>query len=193
MADLLRTFIAVDLESSIQDRALALMNKLGHQGGDVKWVESENLHITLLFLGEVDILTIPKICRIVRDEVEAMSPFELGIEGMGGFPNTRRPKILWVGVSDGRDELKRLHAALEQPLMDLGCYRREDREYTPHLTLGRVKSETDAEAMGTLVQKNSDWQGGRMLVREVLVMSSELLRSGPVYTVLGRAECRGTT
>ena len=84
-----------------------------------------------------------------------------------------------------------MHDALEEPLLELGCYRREDRKYTPHLTIGRMKSERPSPELAAALVKHAAWQGGRTVVREVLVMSSELASSGPTYTVMSRAKLLG--
>jgi RNA 2',3'-cyclic 3'-phosphodiesterase len=85
-------------------------------------------------------------------------------------------------------ELVALHDALEPPLLDLGCYRREERQYTPHITLGRVKSDRPDDRLALALAKQAGWRGGNMDVREVLVMSSELRPQGPEYTVLSRGK-----
>src|SRR6478672_4108503 len=128
----LRTFIAVGIDKTIRDHAVALQEALGRSGADVKWVEPENLHVTLLFLGEVEDRTLPAVCRVVADVAARLPPFEISVEGAGCFPSARRPKTLWVGIGAGTQELVALHDALEPPLLDLGCYRREERQYTPH-------------------------------------------------------------
>ncbi len=110
---------------------------------------------------------------------------------MGAFPNARRPKTLWAGVGEGTNSLKMIHAALEPALMELGCYRREERAYTPHLTLGRINREDTAGTWGPIITKHADWEGGDTMVDEVLVMSSELSRGGPVYSIMARAPLRG--
>jgi 2'-5' RNA ligase len=89
-------------------------------------------------------------------------------------------------VTEGAAELRALHADLEEGLLELGCYRREDREYTPHLTLGRLSHDDRAEDWGTILAQHADWQGGSTPVEEVLVMRSEMRKGGPEYTVLGR-------
>jgi 2'-5' RNA ligase len=187
----LRTFIAVGIDKTIRDHAVALQESLGRSGADVKWVEPENLHVTLLFLGEVQDRTVPDVCRAVTDVAAGLAPFEMTIEGAGAFPNARRPKTLWVGVGDGRQEVVALHDALEPPLLDLGCYRREERQYTPHLTVGRVKGDAGADQLAAALARRADWRGGQVRVREVLVMSSELRSEGPTYTVLGRGKLGG--
>ena len=121
-----------------------------------------------------------------------VAPFEMTVEGAGAFPTARRPKTLWVGVGDGRQELVALHDALEPPLLDLGCYRREDRQYTPHLTLGRVKGDAGGDRLSVALARQAGWRGGAVGVREVLVMSSELRKEGPTYTVVGRGKLAGS-
>lgn len=99
--------------------------------------------------------------------------------------------MVWAGITDGATELQHLFAALEPPLIDLGLYRREERGYTPHLTLGRTKSEADGTALAAVLPKHLAWQGGHTAVEEVVVFSSELRRDGPEYTPLGRAALQG--
>jgi RNA 2',3'-cyclic 3'-phosphodiesterase len=182
----IRTFIAVDLAQAVKNRLSALQEQLGRSGSGVKWTRTENFHLTLLFLGEVDQQEVVSICRLVQQRAKRHAPFALDVAGLGAFPNLRRPKILWAGIADGFAELRALHADLEEGLLDLGCYRREDREYTPHLTLGRLSHDDHADDWATILAKYVDWDGGNTQVDEVLVMASEMRREGPEYTVLGR-------
>jgi len=187
----MRTFIAVEIGADIRASAVALQESLAEIGAEVKWVEPENLHVSLLFLGEVDDRELHPVCRAVKEVSATESPFPLRVSGLGAFPTPRRPKTLWAGITDGADELKRLYDKLEAKLLDLGCYRKEERGYTPHLTLGRVKGEADSFALAKELPKRLSWDGGRTVVDEVLVFSSVLERAGPVYTVLGRGELSG--
>jgi 2'-5' RNA ligase len=183
----LRTFIAVDFGKAIRDRAVALQEKLAQSGAPVKWVEAENLHVTMLFLGEVDDRDVPAVCSAVAECCLGRTPFSMSIETLGCFPHARRPRVIWIGVGQGTQELCSLHDALEPPLLDLGCYRREDRKYRPHVTLGRVRSDRSADKLAESLAKNTGWRGGETVVRELLVMGSELTSDGPLYTVLSRA------
>jgi RNA 2',3'-cyclic 3'-phosphodiesterase len=185
-----RTFIAIDPGNAIRDRLVALQEKLAKTGADVKWVEHGNLHLTLLFLGEVGQRDLVGVCRAVADAAAKQAAFPMTIEGAGAFPNTRRPRTLWVGVGAGAQEACALHDATESPLLALGCYRREERGFTPHLTLGRVKGDCETDALGAALTKHAAWSAGETSVREVLVMGSELTSGGPVYTVLSRAKLR---
>jgi RNA 2',3'-cyclic 3'-phosphodiesterase len=184
----MRTFIAVDLGKAVRDRCLSLQDTLARSGAEVKWVEEGNLHLTLLFLGEVEDRALPELCRAVADCCAEQNTFTLSIESVGCFPNPRRPRIVWAGVGAGSAELIALHDALEPPLLDLGCYRREARQYTPHVTLGRVEGDGDTDVLAAALTKQTKWRGGETEVREVCVFSSELRPKGPVYTVLSRAK-----
>ncbi|HVS37852.1 MAG TPA: RNA 2',3'-cyclic phosphodiesterase, partial [Gemmataceae bacterium] len=105
--------------------------------------------------------------------------------------NPRRPRVVWAGVGLGGPELIALHDSLEPPLLELGCYRREERQYTPHITLGRVRSDGSAEALAAVLTKKANWNAGSEIeVQEVLVMSSQLTPQGPEYTVLSRGKLR---
>jgi 2'-5' RNA ligase len=184
----LRTFIAIDLGKAIRDRLVALQETLGKAAPEVKWVEAENLHITLLFLGEVDQRDIAEVCSAVDGAVGGRAPFSLSMAGTGCFPNARRPRILWAGVGAGAQEVLAIHDAIETPLLELGCYRREERRYTPHVTLGRIRGERPPDGLDKALARQKDWQGGETIVHEVRVMASELTPQGPKYTVLSRAK-----
>jgi 2'-5' RNA ligase len=181
-----RTFIAVELGKAVRERIVKLQDSLASAASEVKWVEPENLHVTLLFLGEVDDREVHRVCRIAVDSASGQPGFVMTVESAGCFPNPRHPRILWVGVGQGARELIGLHDALEEPLMQMG-YRREDRPYTPHITIGRVRSARSTEALANALVRQGGWQGGEVGVGELLVMGSELMPRGPVYTILGRA------
>lgn len=186
-----RTFIAVEVSEEMRDAAVALQRSLAKTGAEVKWVTPESLHVTLLFLGEVDDRELHAVCRAVRDVAAAAPPFALRVGGVGAFPTARRPKTLWAGVTEGADDLRHLYDDLETRMLALGCYRKEERGYTPHLTLGRVKGEADGNLLAPELAKRMSWDGGRTTVEEVVVFASRLERDGPVYTVLGRGELTG--
>ena len=186
----IRTFLAVDLSKAIRDRAVALQTRLARAGTEVKWVERENLHVTLLFLGEVDNREIVQVCRLAKQCTAEEPSFPMSVESVGCFPNVRRPRIIWIGVGEGAKPLCTVHDALELSLAELG-YRREERRYKPHATLGRVKSDLPTDKLSHALLAEAAWKGGETVVREILIMGSELTPHGPVYTVLGRAGLGG--
>jgi 2'-5' RNA ligase len=185
-----RTFVAIDVGKGVRDRLAALQESLARRASGVKWVEPNNLHLTLLFLGEVEDIELPAVCKAVAEVARTTPAFSMSIEHVGCFPHPRRPRILWVGVGAGAPQVSALHDALELPLLDLGCYRREERQYTPHITLGRVTGDRPPAQLTEALAKAAGWQGGSTSVREVHVMGSELTPQGPLYTVLSRAKCQ---
>lgn len=183
----LRTFIALELPAAVRNRLVALQEELADSAEGVKWVEPDNLHVTMLFLGDVRQNDLAEICPAVNRVAQGHAPFSMKVAGVGGFPNLRRPRTLWVGVSEGADAVRTLHADLEDVLLELGQYRREARPFTPHVTLGRLKG---GEAL-RLPPRADDWSAGVAPVHEVLVMGSDLTPQGPVYSILSRGRLRG--
>jgi 2'-5' RNA ligase len=191
MPPLVRTFIAVELTPGVRSRARQLMDRFRASGENVRWVEPDNLHLTLSFLGEVDVLEIPEICTTTKQAVGDFEPFDIDVRGVGAFPDLQRPRTIWIGVTEGAEEMIALHDSLEKGLAKLG-YRPENRRYRPHLTLGRVKhSPQGIGELGTLIQQNQDYQADTMSVCEVMVFSSRLDRHGPEYEPLGTIELAG--
>src|SRR4029077_16283192 len=152
---------------AIRDRLIALQTNLAKSGAEVKWVEPDNLHLTLLFLGEVGQRDLMPVCRAVAAVAATLPAFVVSFEQAGAFPSAHRPRTLWVGVGTGAAEVTALHDTLEGPLLDLGCYRREERAFAPHLTLGRVKVDT---GLAAALVKYGAWKAGEVTVSEVLVM-----------------------
>lgn len=185
-----RTFLGVPVSDDTRRRAADVQRELALAAG-VKWVDPANLHVTLLFLGDLDDRELVDVCRAATAAARREPPFVLGVSGLGAFPNSRRPKVLWGGISDGADSLVRLHAATAAPLVAAGLYRPEDRGYTPHLTLGRASGEDDGLKLAAELAKRPTWDGGHSEVDEVLVYSSELRRGGPEYAVLARSPLLG--
>src|SRR3989304_3372338 len=108
-ANMIRTFIAVEIDSSIRAKADQLISILQAAGADVKWVDSHNLHITMQFLGEVPEQEISAVCAAVEKGAAQVQVFDLEINGAGGFPNSSRPRTLWIGAKAGQEQMAELH------------------------------------------------------------------------------------
>lgn len=182
----IRTFVAIAISDDIRTRARAAMKQLASIAPDVKWVEPQSLHWTLNFLGNVEQREIGEICMAVAEGALEHEPFELETRGAGAFPAADRPRTLWLGVGQGRDEMIALQASIEKALESLG-FRGEARRYTPHLTFGRPGRGERPQALAAQLAAMADFNGGRMLVDEVTIYSSELTREGPVYESLAVA------
>ncbi len=179
---MVRSFIAVDIPGSVRDKLDDLLDKLKRSQADVKWVKSKSIHITLKFLGNIEEARLPKIKEIIGKVAENIKPFTVSIEGTGAFPNDRRPRVLWVGVQKGSETLTHLAEDLDSQLTSLG-FEREKRSYSPHLTLGRVRSSKNIDTVID-VMHSMRFQAGDFLNETILLMKSDLRPDGAVYTVL---------
>lgn len=185
----IRSFISIPITPAITSAAVKMIKKLKPLDDGIKWVPVDNLHLTLKFLGEVDNVEIPDVCKAIRKVTDTIEPFELSFAGTGGFPNAEKPRILYAGVQDPTGNLVAMVSGLETELADLG-FKPEPRDYTPHLTLGRTRSSSrraGAELV-TGMQEMSDLFLGDMVVDEVHLMASFLDKSGPTYQVMDTIE-----
>jgi 2'-5' RNA ligase len=188
----LRTFIAVEISPEVRSSALRLIERLRASQAKVKWIEAENLHFTLKFLGDVAAEQINDVCRAVEEAASPFTPFELVTKGCGAFPSPARPRTVWLGVEEGSEPMELLVQAIERTLEQLG-FAREHRRFTPHLTLGRVREGPAAGLMqlAELIAKHADFDAGSMIVDEVTVFSSTLGRGGSKYEALARIDLNG--
>jgi 2'-5' RNA ligase len=189
----IRTFIAVELPSSVKARAKDLIGKFSTTGATIAWVKPEQMHLTMQFLGDVPDRDTPDICRVVSRVAGQFEPFEIICRGAGAFPSPEHPRTLWIGIEDGAEELCRLQGEIEAALHDELGYARERRRFQPHLTIGRVKHEPP-ESRGSLAQllaEHATFDADLAIVDEVVVFASFLDRAGPTHEALGRGELRG--
>jgi 2'-5' RNA ligase len=180
-----RTFIAAELSIGVKHRAGELIKKLKLTGADVKWLPPEQMHLTLKFLGEVSRDDIIPLCRLTQEVAARFQPFDLTFRGTGAFPHTDHPRTLWIGVEEGLEEIRALQKELEQVLYDKLGFPKERRQFTPHLTFGRVHKAT-AE-MNDVMEANSDFEGDCSEVDELVVFASYKEREGQRYEAMGHA------
>jgi len=188
----IRSFVAIELEDELRTELKRIQESLrGKRIADgVRWVRPEGIHLTLKFLGNVPANRIHEVVPAVADSTEGVEPFSISLAGLGCFPSFARPNVIWVGVGGETGALARLRANIEANLATLG-YPPEKREYTPHLTLGRVDRRTgaaDRRRLGALVQTETFASHSEMLVREISLMKSELSPAGARYTRLGAVQ-----
>lgn len=187
MTKKIRTFVAVELSPAVVAQAVRLAELLRLAEADVKWVESPNMHLTLKFLGDVREEDTADVCRVVTKAAAEFEPFDIAVGGAGAFPNARRPRTLWIGVTQGGKELISLQTAIERVLAKRG-FPKEHRAFHPHLTIGRVRDGSPAMVeLGQAIQDHADFAAGTSTVREVVVFASYLSSTGSTYEPLGRA------
>jgi 2'-5' RNA ligase len=182
----MRVFIAIDIDektrTAIADLQKQLNAKVDIKKGDVKWVEPENIHLTLKFLGEVDDAKLPEIQGITEQVASAHNKFNLDIEAVGSFGG-RSAKVVWVGTGKGTDELLTLQKDLEGRLEQAG-FPKEDREFSAHLTLCRVRNPKAGFKLADACKQFSDYKLGNISADALYVYQSQLTPQGPIYTLL---------
>jgi 2'-5' RNA ligase len=180
----MRVFIAIDLSpdvrSAIADLQDVIRNAAQLKKGDVTWTLPERIHLTLNFLGEIEDSRAQQACEIASRVAAKFSRFSIRVKGVGTFG--RPAKVLWVGLENS-ESLQSLQKTLEEEL-DRAGYPREDRAFSGHLTLARIKSFPAARKIPLLAKDYSDIDLGTFDVESVGVYKSQLTPQGPLYTLL---------
>jgi len=184
---LIRAFIAIDLPADIHKRLDEVIARLRKTLEDipVRWVQGDNIHLTLKFLGDVSVANVDMIKSVLQIESARHPTFEVSVGGIGAFPTPHRPRVIWIGV-EAPAELSVLQVGIENEMARLG-YPREDRQFSPHLTLGRVSrnaSSADIHAIAKALDSNKVGFLGVATVAEICFYKSTLNPSGAVYTRL---------
>jgi len=181
-----RTFIAVELAPFVKDRLLVFQEKLRGSGAKVKWVRKNNLHLTIKFLGDMDLEKANDISNEIIASVEDIEPFALSVRGAGSFPKGEGPpRVVWAGLDGDMARLEKIYESLNERLSRFGIPH-EKRRFSPHITIGRVKSSSGSRELKKLLSENSDNLFGEIEVSELVFMMSELTSQGPVYSALAR-------
>jgi 2'-5' RNA ligase len=183
----MRCFIAIDIDEEIRSALGGLQRKLRDsvdvKKGDINWVNPDNIHLTLKFLGEIKDEKAAEICNIVKDVAGRHKSFELDIESVGHFGGAS-PKVSWVGTGKGKENLLELQKDIEESLV-LADWPEETREFSGHLTLCRIRNPKAGMKLAQASEDYKDFKVGTLSADSVCVYQSELTPGGPVYTLLG--------
>ncbi len=179
----MRCFIALEIPQSIKDSLQSLQETLKASQADVRWVKPESMHLTLRFLGNIEDTQVEQVKSLLDAVAQDHSVFTLGVKGVGAFPDTQSPKVVWAGLDKGKDKLIQLTKALcsHSKAQDLPP---EDNPFSPHITLGRVRSRKFRQMLTNALESSAwncpdSWQ-----VDSIKLYRSELTQEGPVYSVL---------
>jgi RNA 2',3'-cyclic 3'-phosphodiesterase len=181
----MRTFIAINLPDEIQHAVSDYVDSIKKSMKDIKWVDSNNLHFTIKFLGEVNDSDIKKVTDCMSNVAREYSPFEIGLSDTGFFPSESNPKVVWIGVDGGEDTLLDLYQDMENCLEESG-FDRESKTFSPHLTIGRVKKFKKVTVPDNLL----DFEPVRFTVSSLAVMKSTLTPEGPIYEKIFESELK---
>lgn len=187
-AEEFRMFIAIPIPGEVTSRIREVELELGRSLSGVKWVEPENLHITLKFLGNVPSNRVEEIAEGLRRAARGLPSFKIGLTGIGCFPPGGNPRVIWVGIREGGGELRRFSSRVEEEMEGIG-FPREKRQFVPHLTLGRARDgfQDPRGVLGTY----QTVEFGSFMTRSIRLMRSRLTRSGPIYSLLAEADLEG--
>jgi 2'-5' RNA ligase len=178
----IRSFIAVDLDDvGIKEKIIKVQKDLEQTGADLKLVEPEIMHLTLRFLGEIPESTVQKV-KETLDGVRFQS-FEANFSGLGAFPNLNRINVVWVGMVRGHEQLREIFEQVEPKLRQVGLAP-DNKGFSPHLTIARVRSGRNKAALADVVSKMKEVEFGVMPVAYVRLKKSTLTPKGPIYTTI---------
>ena len=180
--ELVRCFVAFDVGDEVVLGRLAEVRRLlGETGADLKFVEPENVHVTLRFLGEVE----PGVVERIAEVLDGVSfvPFDVELRGVGVFPSLRRINVVWVGIVKGVEELGKIFDLVEGGVVGLGL-KQDRRGFSPHVTIARVRSGRGLEGLRRRVLELEGFGLGVVRADTLKLFRSVLTPRGPVYSVL---------
>jgi 2'-5' RNA ligase len=190
MNEVIRAFIAIELSEGTRAEACAaaqaLQSSLKAANADVKWVAADNIHLTLRFLGNIDRHMLSSVETVLADIAAKCRPFTICLKGLGAFPDPSSPKVIWAGVSDGAAEAVHLSACIESSLVKLGVPT-ESRVFSPHITLGRVRSEKNIDKLRKAIESSTFEAASKTQVGHITLFKSQLAPGGSIYTSLLKA------
>jgi len=185
----MRLFVALELDEAVRARLNRVQTGLQRLGSDVRWIPRDQLHVTLKFLGEVNDRDVSGVSAAVRFAAGRHSPFSFDVAGCGCFPPAGPVRIVWVGVGEGADPLVQVARSVDDELSKLG-FPKENRPFSAHVTVGRVKEDRSGGRIRQAVQAARCEPAGQDAT-SVTLMSSVLSRTGPTYAAVSRAPLCG--
>ena len=171
-----KVFYSAGIAGELKKKIYGCIEKLKAAGSDVKWIRTENLHLTLKFLGD----TTEELLKSINERLISLSKshdrFSLQISGAGAFPNVKYPRVVWLGVHDSEEIIKLQHD-IDESMEGLG-FKRDEKQFTPHLTIGRVKSMRNKDALIKELATLKEVDFGKIEVINITLMKSELKPGG---------------
>lgn len=180
----IRSFIAIELPVELKQALSRLQAKMKSASAPVKWVDPGNIHLTLKFLGDINVEDTSRITTALGDAARSAHPFDIGISRLGAFPSLKQARVVWVGLTGELEKLEQLQKRIEAGLAPLG-FPPEGRSFTPHLTIARVRDYArpdDRQKLGEMISGLSLEKEYTIGVNAVHLIKSQLTREGPIYS-----------
>jgi len=185
---LIRAFIAIELPDFIKKALKDTQKTMLANGIKAKYISPENMHLTLKFMGNIDYDLLPEIRDILTKSAQYVKPIKLSLKGIGAFPNSRSPKIIWAGIIGETQKLATLNTKLEQGLLNIGIPE-EKREFHGHLTLARIKkNRLSAQKFERVIQQTGQFESVKFTADRLILFQSRLMPKGPIYIELFSAK-----
>jgi len=183
MPETIRTFIAFELPDDLLSALVSLQAGFKKYGLPAKWVRPEGIHLTLKFLGNLEVAQIDGVARKMIDAAQGFGPLSLRTEGVGVFPHLRRPRVLWAGLTGEVQRLSDLQHRIDAALSEMG-FKKEKRSFKGHLTLGRFKARPDSQPMNHALEEFAEFETETFSAEEIILFKSELNPRGSIYSKL---------
>ena len=181
----IRSFLAFELPSEIEAVVTRVSDELKESSLDAKWVKSGNIHLTVVFMGDIEVNEVPEIKEEVGKVCRTYGAFDISLKGLGCFPHTRKPRVIWVGLDGDLERMSLFRDALQERLIPFGV-KEEKRKFKPHLTLGRFrKPKRMSPEELELFSRYGDVTSPACSLTELVLFKSELKPGGARYTRLG--------
>ncbi len=190
----MRAFIAIELPKDFKDYLANIQAEFKATGADVKWVEPNNIHLTLKFLGEIDDKKMAEVARVLETVACAEKSFSIRLKSIGAFPNTNSPRVIWVGLDKGDNETGMIAGMLEEKISEIGIPK-ENRSFSTHITIGRLRSGLNRLKLVRMLnslEDNPSKEDLEFKVSKITLFKSTLAPYGPIYEILKEASLKAT-
>ncbi len=188
--EFIRAFIAINLPQKIKQKLQDVSNLFREHLKDtrtrVAWVNYESIHLTLKFLGSIENILVDPIIQRLEKATLDINPFIITLGDIGVFPNQNLPRVIWIGVKEGAEQICLLQKSVEDAINDLG-FKSERGKFSPHLTLGRIKGLGSRGEVLRALHSLKGVEIGALEIVQVYLMKSKLTPKGAIYTELGSA------
>lgn len=179
----IRAFIAIPIPDIIASNIHKLQLSLQKSSAEVRWVSAYNYHLTIKFLGDITTSQINDVKEAIYCGIMNLKPFSLNFSGVGGFPNDNKPRVIWVGTLQGKNDVMTLQNQIDTQLHKLG-FELDSKQFFPHLTIGRIKKPNSNRSLRVLMEEKKGYVSPAFSVSSISLFKSELTPKGPIYTSL---------
>ncbi len=180
---MLRLFIAIELSEKQKEEVTGLQNKLKQYLDGVRWVKPAGMHLTLKFLGDTEPAQVEQVKAAMDEAVSDLGSFGLAYGRSGVFPSPAKARVIWLGLKDGEEQVRKLAENMEQALYSRG-FPRDKKAFTPHLTIGRARGRIPKNKIECFIEQEEAFETARVRVDGVVLFESRLNPEGAIHTPL---------